>query len=445
AFVPLDAVQALSSRPGVESIEAAHPLEKYLNVSGPDVQVADMWAGTPPNYSGLTGRNVVIGIIDTGLDLTHNDFRSSTNHTRAKFVWDQLAVGTRPVGFSYGAEFSAAQIDANPSVSTDMDGHGTHIAGIAASNGRATGNACQAYRYVGVAPEADLVIVRSNLSDLSIIDGVNYVYQKAAALGEPAVVLIAAGNQRGGHDGTSSLDQAVSALTGPGKILVAAVGNDGQKAIPSSFTVASGGSGALNFTIPTYSPSGNETLEMQAWHGSGAGFQVRLTTPTGIQTAWVQPGGTTGTLTSADGTYSVSNDQTTSSNGSKEIQVYIWNVGGTLPKSGAWKLDVQRVSGTGSGRIDAWIASWRFGSGGVPPTFTTSIDYSMQVASPATADSAIAVSAYTTRNTWPNSQGQTSFYLDSPSLQDFYEPSNSGPRRDGVQRPDVAAPGEGVV
>lgn len=448
AFVPLDGVEKLLADRDVESVEAPHALEKYLNVSCPDIQAADMWAGSPPNYTGYTGKNVVIGIVDTGLDLTHADFKTSAGKTRVKYMWDQMGIGSPPpTGYNYGAEFSAAQIDANNLISQDMDGHGTHIAGIAAGDGRATGNGCPAFRYVGVAPEADLVIVRSVLTDAAIIDGVHFVYQKAAMLGEPAVVLVAAGNQRGGHDGSAALDEAISALTGPGKLFVAPVGNDGLKAIHSHLDIASGGSGVLNFSIPTYSPSTGEFLDLQGWHDTGSQFQVRLTSPTGIQSAWVQPGGQTGTVSTADGAYFINNDVTVTNKGSKEIQVYLWYLGGTnpRPKAGAWKLDVQRLSGSTSGKLDAWVGAWRFGTGGVPPTFTTSVDNSMQVASPATADSAIAVGAYTTRSTWTNFLGQTSFYIDSPAIQDFYDVSNSGPRRDGVQRPDIAAPGEGVV
>jgi subtilisin family serine protease len=449
AFVPENALSALAATPGVESIEAPHQLEKYLNVSCPDIQAADVWAGTPPNYTGFTGKGVVVGIIDTGLDLTHNDFRTSTNHTRVKFVWDQQGGGTTPppAGFNYGSESNASQIDANPTISTDTDGHGTHIAGIAAGNGQATGNGYPAYRYVGVAPEADLVIVRSVLSDNAIIDGANYIYQKAAILGEPAVILIAAGNQRGGHDGSSTLDQALSALTGPGKLLVVAVGNDGLNAIHSKIDLPANGSGSLNFTIPTYSPSTGEYLDMQSWHEPGAQFQVRLTTPSGFQSAWIQPGTGSGNISTADGAYYLNNDMTTDSKGAKEIEVYNYWSGGTnpRPKSGAWTLDVQRVAGASSGLLNAWIAAWRFGSGNVPPTFSTNIDYTTQVASPATADSAIAVGAYVTRSTWTNVLGQTSFYSDNPSIQDLYGISNAGPRRDGVQRPDITAPGEGVV
>jgi subtilisin family serine protease len=81
----------------------------------------------------------------------------------------------------------------------------------------------------------------------------------------------------------------------------------------------------------------------------------------------------------------------------------------------------------------------------VSPVFTTNFDNASQVASPASADSAIAVGAYATRSSWTNINGQTTLYADYPAVQDFYYISNAGPRRDGVQRPDVAAPGEGVV
>src|SRR5204863_4513036 len=103
---------------------------------------------------------------------------------------------------------------------SDFDGHGTHMAGIAAANGGATGNGYPTYRYTGTAPEASLIIVKSLLYDDAVIDGVKYIFQKATSLNMDCVVLIAAGNNRGAHDGTSSLDAAVSALTGPGHIVV---------------------------------------------------------------------------------------------------------------------------------------------------------------------------------------------------------------------------------
>lgn len=452
AFVPLSSLAQLLSLPDVQAVESPHPLEKHLNVSAPDIDAPYVWGkspSNPPSYSGYSGKNVIVGVIDTGLDLTHRDFQTTALKTRVKYLWDQSGVGSPPPsGYNYGAEWSGTTLDLNLAVSTDTDGHGTHITGIAAGNGQATGGTYAAYRYIGIAPEANLIIVKSILTDASIIDGTKYIFAKATAMNQDAVVLIAAGNQRGAHDGGSTLDQSLSALTGPGHLIVASVGNYGTYAIHSRVTVPSvGATGSITPVIPTYSPSNQEVLDVQAWHASTALFQVRLTTPTGIQGAWIQPGATSGTVNSTDGTYSLSNDQTTNPKGRKLVELYVWSPGGTAPtpKAGTWKVDFQRLSGSTTGQVDAWIADWRFGSGGTPPTFSTNQDVTTTLGSPATGDSILAVTAYTTRSTWPNFLGQTSFYTDNPPLQDFYEPSALGPRLDGVQRPDVAAPGEGVV
>ena len=102
------------------------------------------------------------------------DFRTSANQTRVKYLCDQTGVG-----------------DTEP----DGNGHGTHIAGITAGNGRATGGGgYRIYRYIALAPEAD-VVVKSYLHE--VIDGVNYIFQKARSLGKDGVVLVSAGNNRG--------------------------------------------------------------------------------------------------------------------------------------------------------------------------------------------------------------------------------------------------------
>jgi len=452
ALVPLTSIAGLLVLPAVQGVDSPHAVDKHLNVSAPDIDAPYVWgksSSNPPTYSGYSGKNVIVGVIDTGLDLTHGDFKTSLAKTRVKYLWDQNGVGAPPpTGYNYGAEWAGTTLDLNLAVSTDNDGHGTHITGIAAGNGSATGAGFPAYRYIGIAPEANLIIVKSIMTDQSIIDGAKYIFGKATSMNEDAVVLIASGNERGAHDGGAALDMSLSALTGPGHLIVASVGNYGQLAIHSRLNVASNGAtGTVTPVIPTYSPSNQEVLDVQSWHLSTALFQARVTTPTGIVGAWIQPNATSGTITTNDGTYSLSNDQTTNAKGRKLVELYIWSVGGTSPrpKSGTWKVDFQRLSGSTTGVVDSWISDWRFGSGGVSPTFSTNVDMTTTLASPASGDSIIGVTAYTTRNTWPNFLGQTSFYSDNPALQGFYEPSALGPRLDGVQRPDVAAPGEGIV
>jgi hypothetical protein len=128
------------------------------------------------------------------------------------------------------------------------------------------------------------------------------------------------------------------------------------------------------------------------------------------------------------------------------IQVYAFlRISPNYPSVGTYMLEVQRLGPATTGRLDAWIADWKFGSGGVSPVFTSNIDSSMQVCSPATGDYVISASAFTTKNAWTNFICQTSIYSDSPPIGDIYEVSNKGPRRDGVQCPDVSAPGEGIM
>src|SRR5262249_39737888 len=140
-----------------------------------------------------------------------------------------------PAGYSYGSEYSQASINAGQFGGGDTNGHGTHMAGVAAGNGRGTGNGKPAYTYVGAAPEADLVVVSlpsasaGSITDDKVLDGVRYVFQKAAALGEPAVVLLSLAKCTGPHDGQDPLDLGIAALTGPGKLVCAAAGNYGGK------------------------------------------------------------------------------------------------------------------------------------------------------------------------------------------------------------------------
>ena len=447
-YVPLAALPRILEIQGVESIAAATPLQPSLDVSAQEIDADVLWSGTPPIYPGASGSGVVVGIIDTGIDLNHADFRTSSNKTRVKFCWDQSQTGTGPAGFGYGKEFTESQINAGSANQEDMDGHGSHIAGIAAGNGRATGNGYPNYRYVGIAPEANLIIVKSLLLENQVIDAVNYIFQKAGSLGQDAVVLLAAGSQRGGHDGSASLDMAISALTGPGKIVVASVGNRGQDAIHAQKVLSSSQTVDFNFTLPSYSPgpAGWEYVEVEGWHETNASFNVRLTSPAGHTTNYVNPGNSSGIVTTPDGTVLVDNAIETNAKGAKRVRAYIWDRGdGNKPKAGSWRLTVQRRSGTSSGLIDTWISIWRLGSGGVTPTFSTFVDYTRLVDSPASGDQIVGIGAYTTKTTWINVNGTPSYYVGNPPMWNIAAWSSPGPRRDGVTCPAIVAPGYGVV
>lgn len=82
----------------------------------------------------LTGRDVVLGFVDTGIDYRNPVFRRADGSTRILAIWDQsVQTGTPPDGYFYGSEYTREQINEAlqaedplelvPSV--DEIGHGT--------------------------------------------------------------------------------------------------------------------------------------------------------------------------------------------------------------------------------------------------------------------------------------------------------------------------------
>jgi subtilisin family serine protease len=183
--------------------------------------------GAPPLPMPFDGTGVVIGIIDTGTDWRHADFKDINGQTRIQYIWDQNVGGGAPAGFNYGKEWTAAQINANICTHDDVNGssHGTHVSGVAAGNGLATG------KLQGCAPKADLIIVAANfnLPQPTIADAVQYIYSKAQSMGKPCVINASLGSYYGSHDGTDLEAQMIKnqVQNMQGRVMVAAAGNAG--------------------------------------------------------------------------------------------------------------------------------------------------------------------------------------------------------------------------
>ena len=105
--------------------------------------------------AGVTGKNVIIGIYDTGIDFSSDDFKNSDNTTRILKIWDQSVSGNPPdpTLFNYGYEWNSSSINNGDCTQRDYNGHGTHVSGIASANGN--NNTSVSDRYIGMAPDAD--------------------------------------------------------------------------------------------------------------------------------------------------------------------------------------------------------------------------------------------------------------------------------------------------
>jgi len=188
--------------------------------------------GAAPLISPFTGKGVIVGYIDTGIDYNHLDFKNADGSTRVLYYWDHTLgydVLLTPGKYGYGQVWDSAAINNGACTSLDNNAHGTTVSGAGSGNGLATGT------HKGVAPDSDIIIVESDLGlanwTLSIADAVDFIFSMADTLGKPVVVNASLGDYLGSHDGTDPAAQIIDSLLDdmPGRIMVAAAGNSGNK------------------------------------------------------------------------------------------------------------------------------------------------------------------------------------------------------------------------
>src|SRR5262249_9852760 len=153
--------------------------------------------------------------------------KDALGDTRIDRYWDQLGYGARPpAGFPYGVEYTSRSIDLGNADGIDQVGHGTHVLGIAAGNGRGSFKPHLGVPYAGIAPDATLFVVRTNFTEAGVVLGCRYIFQNADRLQVPAVINLSLGNHFGPHRGTTPFEAALADLVTPGHLIVAAAGND---------------------------------------------------------------------------------------------------------------------------------------------------------------------------------------------------------------------------
>lgn len=316
----LTGLTALANHPQVESIERQRRPHIHLDDSIPDIKADQVWGRIGAHFSGYTGgEKVIVGIIDTGIDFRHQVFRKSNGKTRILRIWDQtlvaqagetvpgaittptIAIPPAVVPLGYGVEYTDNHINdtlekSSPPVPVrhvDQDGHGTHVAGIAAGDGSQSGGCHDSFHYIGVAPEADLIVVRlqgltkgdsttppvpSNFK----IDAIRYILEQARLIGKPAVINLSLGLFTERMDGTAQSSQDVDQLltnNSTGRAIVFSAGNDGDKKFHATGTVPGGDSDFLTFSIKTDQQQGDRKTRTLVIVYSGSNLQVKLVSP----------------------------------------------------------------------------------------------------------------------------------------------------------------------
>lgn len=297
----------LVTRPSCQRLRSPRMLYPSSEDAGGQAEIIAVHAPRAVNPNGFRGNGVLIGIIDSPLDVTHHGFRDPTvpgaHDSRVLYYWAQsthtqnalgqtinqpappgdtpqqftnaVAPGTRPnfAGLNYGRLYSNNFINtaiglaapygtANNQICCEPTSnfeHGTHCAGIAAGSGHVT-NWATAPDHVGAAPEATIIHVRLEQlwSDLDIgatfedalLDGIDFCMRAAQFHNMPIVISVSQISNFGPHNGSTDFDIARDNHLNSfdNRSIVWSAGNDNDNDGYRHGSVAAG-NGTDNFTL----------------------------------------------------------------------------------------------------------------------------------------------------------------------------------------------------
>ncbi len=444
ARVPLGRLPALAALPNLRRAELAAPKRPLLDRSVPAIGADRILLGSGLERP-LTGRGVILGLVDTGLDYRHPAFDGDDGRSRVLALWDQNVEGTPPPGFHGGHLCDRASIVEGRCDAVDLVGHGTHVAATA-------GGRDPLYR--GVAPDVAFLVVRS-LSFEDLGSSAKWIFDEAERLGRPCVINMSLGGHFGPHDGSSLESRALTELTGPGRILVVAAGNEGDRAIHLAYPLETRARRTELILHPGFASDGGF---VDLWASAGARIEIAVE----ITDREGNVAGTTGFLSPSE-TFNaplIEGDRTLG-----QVQI-AWQA--PHPETGKVRANVVVAPSSepdtfagnaagwrwyllarGEGHFDAWISSGaflsppaEFGQSGEAPG-----DSESTVAMPGVARGAITVAAWTTRNSWVDVDGET-YREPERVVGEIAFFSSRGPSVDPARtgfKPEIAAPGQYVA
>ncbi len=447
ARIPLNQLRPLSCDPRVVRIEARPMGQALLDTLSHCINAVPAHEGRnlPLAY---TGKDVVVGVMDIGFDLTHPTFYSrDLSEYRIKALWDMLSRDTVGSTFPVGRDYVGTET--LQALAHSYDGldqaHGTHTLGIAAGSGYDS-------PYQGVAPEADICLVANGVGDnASLIDsalidrftfatdalGFKYLFDYARSVGKPCVVSFSEGSSQDFWGYDQLYYEMLDSLVGPGRILVAAAGNNGD--VVSWFRKEPGllskgsfitGSSRMYCTLKspddflirfvTYGGDRNDTLLVQAsdvWNSPDSFITVR---PAGVDSLQIQA------YPSCYAAHEVCYDL---------MFYHSMKIGRDVPVS------LELVGADAD--VEFWRGSAVLVQNALNPVLCAG-EKVRNIHSPSSAPRVVCVGATTYRDSIMNKNGEwLAYWKGTPGERAPF--SSVGPTMDGRIKPDIMAPGNNIV
>lgn len=337
----------LAAQPAMRSLRLPRPVAAMVEQAGAQAEIHAVHQPRPTVAAAYRGKGVIVGIVDSSLDVTHHAFQVPNGwKSRVLHYWVQTpdhktAPGQTPeardpqrfVGLSRGRLYSRSGIETALKHSGGPYGnaggqisakpkpheHGTVVAGVAAGNGHGS-DWTKPSVHVGAAPDADIIHVRTGNDaafegqtswdtafEDSLIEGLDFIFRAADEAGKPAVANLSQVGQVGPHDGTSLLDQACDNMLNSygGRCIVCAAGNGNDDAGVRHGMVAAGAEESFTLTVHPVTGSNGTILDIwsagpelefrfrheaedKGWFPAGAGYDSDTQGMVNYHHVWVE-------------------------------------------------------------------------------------------------------------------------------------------------------------
>jgi subtilisin family serine protease len=446
------------------------------------------------DISGMGGNGVIIGIVDMGVDPNQADFKKPDGTSRILRIWDQSLPGNPPntTNYNYGYEWN--QNNMQNCFATDLKGHGTQVGGIAASSGMATGNNQPSGRYIGMAPNSDLIFVKLPGEPIeennrkyggleNMVNGIKYITDRALELNKPCVINVSLASNMGPKDGTSPVERNIDDIvTSMGKLIVVAAGNfqtdkkHSEKTGPSTvtFTIHNPSNDPVDprkydsFFLEIFYPNTtNYTISIESPNPAARCLDTydqwnnnlllkNLTISSGNGTGLYDPNGVTlpkpgiqGYITESGLVCIHNNDYHSYDNpypytSLRCIRIFIEpvlvNGNWVYITPTEWKI---KMTG-GTGTYDSYIVNISdYDLNRINFISSDATNYG-NITEPACAQNVLTVGSMNSKNTWLSKSGQIPVQPGYPinSKSNF---SSEGPTNDGRVKPEIYAPGAWIM
>ena len=466
---PITVCEQIAELPEVISIGFGDKLNPSLDFARSASNVSKVQTGF--TYDGETvsfdGTGVICGMMDTGLEGNHINFKNSDGSSRIKRLWHMNSSD------GSSKEYTDETIS-NFTTDKTSETHATHVAGIIGGSHKGNGTFAiltgpsstsgsignSKNPYYGVATGADLAFAVGELYTENIIQGVTNIIDYAEEQGKPVVVNLSLGHNIGSHDGTDYYTQSLARLGEDGIICMSA-GNEGEDQISITKTLSATGNNAYLRTVPVSVGQQGFVYDKangyaDLWTNGSTPVTVKLRAYNGDFAAAID------VLTSSgQGSVSSSSSANFSKyfSGSASLQAYVdsnnnryrvymtFNNVQPLSTNTTHHLVIE-VSGASGTKLYLYgngvFFENRTTSGGGTPVALTKGNAENSINDGACGDNVIAVGAYVSRTHYGVVSG-SAYYMPSFTVGSIAPFSSYGTTYQGEKLPHVCAPGAAII